>query len=101
VSFDQPFVVVAPGELEHRLAQVLDVFLEARPQALLLERPDEAFRAAVAGWFAGERGRVPDPKPRDRPLEVARGVSRSPIVAERDAAGEVGVDATEAVSDGS
>jgi hypothetical protein len=82
MSFDQPFVVVAAGELQHGLAQICNVFVEARPQALLLEGSDEAFRAAVARRLAGEGRAVLNPEPSDRSLEVARGVLRSPVMSQ-------------------
>ncbi len=58
MTLDEPFAVVATGELDHGLAEILDVLIEARPQALLLERSDEALRTAVAGRLTGERGAV-------------------------------------------
>jgi hypothetical protein len=66
VSLDQPFLVVATGEFDHRLAKILDVGVELGPQALLLEGADEALGAAVAGRLAGEGGTVFDPKPGER-----------------------------------
>lgn len=74
MSFDQPLLVVATRELEHGLAQILDVFVAARPQALLFESADEALGAAVARRLTGERGAVLDPQPSDSALEVTRGV---------------------------
>jgi len=100
MSLDEPLLAVATSELDDRLAQILDVFVEPGPQALLLEGSDEAFGAAVARWLAGERGAVFDAQPPDRALKVSGGVLRSPVVSGRDAAGDVGVDSAEAAGDG-
>jgi hypothetical protein len=95
VSLDQPRGVVAVDEAADGLAQLLDGVVQLDPQALLLEGADPAFGAAVGFRLAQERGIVGDAEPADRAQEVARAVLGSPVVAQLEAAGDVGVQAAQ------
>lgn len=64
--------------------------LEAmQPDALFIQRPDEALEDAVALRLADERVAVRDPQPRELAAEGVRDLLRSPIAPHRDAARDV------------
>jgi hypothetical protein len=67
------------------------VVVQLDPQALLLEGADPALGAAVGLRLTKERGVIRDAQPGDRALEVARAILRPPIVAQLEAAGDVGL----------
>src|SRR5919199_779126 len=60
LAFDNPGLVVAALELEHRPAEFLDGVEGAQPQQVLLHSSDEALGAAVALRRAHEGGRTLD-----------------------------------------
>jgi hypothetical protein len=78
VSFDQPLVVVELDEVGDGSAEVVEVGVEPRPQALLLERLDPPFGAAVAFGFADVGGVFEDAEPAQGALEVDRAVLIEP-----------------------
>jgi hypothetical protein len=57
---DEPAGVVDVAECEQREPELLDGVEGPDPERVLLERPDEALRAAIALRRADERRRAPD-----------------------------------------
>jgi hypothetical protein len=99
-AFDEPFVVVGLDEDGDPSAEIVHVLEEARPEALLLDGPHEAFGHAVALGLSDEGGIVLDAQPVERALEVVGPILAAPVVAELDPPGDVGFEAPEAVDDG-
>jgi len=100
VASDEPLGVVELGPSGDGLAEVVDGVMQFGPQALFFEGADEPFGAAVGFGLTHEGGIVCDAEPGDRPDEVAGPVLGSPVVTQRDASGDVGGEAPEAVYDG-
>jgi len=95
VPLDEPGAVVALDEAGHGLAELLDGVVQLDPQALLLEGADPAFGAAVGLGFTQERRVVADAEPGQGAGEVGRAVLGSPVVPQRQAAGDVSVEAAQ------
>jgi hypothetical protein len=77
---DQPVGVVPVGELEQRLAQLLDGLEVPNPQQVFLESADEALGDAVAFGLAHEGRRGVDAEEGDLGLEVVRHVVGAVVV---------------------
>jgi hypothetical protein len=62
VALDEPVLVVRSDEGGHAGPKFVKAHPGSGPDALLLERSDEALGAAVAGWLTDERGLRPKVK---------------------------------------
>src|SRR5207245_10409664 len=84
-SFDQPLVVVALDKGPNDSAGLVERFEAMQPQALFLERADEALDDAVALRLADKRVAVRDAQPGELVAERVREVLRPPIAPHREA----------------
>src|SRR3954454_17834100 len=85
----QPGRVASLAEGEQRLTQLLDRGEAPHPQQVLLERADEALRAAVALRRPHEGGRALGAQEAELLVEVAGHVLRAVVVADGEAAGDL------------
>jgi hypothetical protein len=83
VTLEQPFAVVAAGEVADGGPQLLEGLEAVDPEQLFLERLDETLDAAVRLRLAVERRRAGDAKVVDLRLVVLRAEIGSAVVAER------------------
>jgi hypothetical protein len=93
VPLDEPGAVGAVDEAGHGLAELLDGVVQLDPQALLREGADPGFGAAVGLGFTQERRVVADAQPGQGAGEVGRAVLGSPVMPQRQAAGDVSLQA--------
>ena len=100
MPLDQPRGVVGLNEAGHGLAELVHGVVQLGPQALLFEGADPALSATVGLRLTQERRAVGDPEPGQRAGEMGRAVLGSPVVAQLQAAGDVGLQAAPAVDDG-
>src|SRR4029450_7923772 len=103
VPFDEPGCVVELPKDEQRLTKLLDGVEGAHPEQVLLERADEALRAAIAFGSPHEGGRTLDAEEGELPLEGVGHVLAPVIVPDgetaRDLFGESAEAATYALPD--
>src|SRR5215211_4367360 len=96
---DEPSGVVVGDEIPQRAAKLFDGVEGVHPKEVLLQGADEAFRDAVALRLADEGRRALDAEEPDLALEVARHVVGAVVVAQRQAAGDIGPDPAEVAQD--
>ena len=89
MPLDQPVFVVAPPEVDQGEAELLGGPQAPDPKEVLIQRPDEPLRAAVAIGGSDEGRARLGAEPRDLLLEVAGHVLAAVVVADAEAPGGV------------